>query len=805
MMSKLNEMNLKSTSLQKIKQLKFKLLSQRIRKITLEAAACCIFSIGVILAAYGFYTSKTSSLDELIFSSVFKILQMLILNYGWGESSSLYVHAAMFLLPISASLALFTILHGKVLRFFRTMFLYFASSGHFIVVGNCSIAVSIAIMHANIESKKKQTEKKQKVVFLGEAPTIADADNMNAAGIYVMQEEHLDAGSIVELGAHKAECIYLVRNDLTINFLELLSSKLKIYLSKKCVSPENQSIHSSTAPQQCKPTILILSEDDFVAQKIIDRLTDNCYAINWRPLNLWKQFSYQLLVHDSFSPAVLMSQCPEEKKWKIYLIGSNEKLKKQLMIQSALLLGGSECNHAKSIEFVCVAEGECKLANDVLASSPIFMMSNCQSEEQQNVKASYWLNNEIDFIPNIKFSDVEENEFYFSRQSMPVESESIGEILYVCSSSEDESFHLISKLERFIGRNNNFKIFNTITWSSNTSQSARSNTDQSANDSSAKPKEALWLNVGTIDLLSDLQEWLIPNGVTDSFYVGCSLDKGARLINLAWATASSDDFCYELLSDRFFENENVNGSIEWANLPEWNRESSRQSFIHAGIICKKYPQLKFITTEKEFRQLNDLEKILEHEHVRWATERLHLGWRYADEKNNATRTHNLIKPYSSLPDNEKNKDFACLLTGVIVFNKMYMENGGYEIYRKRPLVMNVEFATKRSEVITLEGSVQCEPGDAIVTGVKGEKWPVPQKRFNQMYIAVSPTLQGKDGQYQRNQQKVFAKRMTASFEVTLRVGSVLSGKAGDWQVQYPEGDEAIIEHEIFMATYEPVL
>jgi hypothetical protein len=46
---------------------------------------------------------------------------------------------------------------------------------------------------------------------------------------------------------------------------------------------------------------------------------------------------------------------------------------------------------------------------------------------------------------------------------------------------------------------------------------------------------------------------------------------------------------------------------------------------------------------------------------------------------------------------------------------------------KKILSFDVVFSEYEQTIETLEGPVQCLPGDAIVTGISGERWPVVQK------------------------------------------------------------------------------
>lgn len=129
---------------------------------------------------------------------------------------------------------------------------------------------------------------------------------------------------------------------------------------------------------------------------------------------------------------------------------------------------------------------------------------------------------------------------------------------------------------------------------------------------------------------------------------------------------------------------------------------------------------------------------------------------------------------------------------------------GAAAYRKRILVVDVAFPETAGVVPTLEGEVGHAAGDAIVTGVSGEHWPIARETFFRKYDAVPPTRAGDPGQYRSRPSAVLARQMTSSFEIVLPDGKgVLRGDAGAWLVQYGPGDQAVVARDIFSKTYEP--
>lgn len=61
------------------------------------------------------------------------------------------------------------------------------------------------------------------------------------------------------------------------------------------------------------------------------------------------------------------------------------------------------------------------------------------------------------------------------------------------------------------------------------------------------------------------------------------------------------------------------------------------------------------------------------------------------------------------------------------------------MFRKRPIVIQAERATERTVIHTLEGDMTAEPGDWIITGVKGEKYPCKPDIFEATYERADAT------------------------------------------------------------------
>lgn len=60
------------------------------------------------------------------------------------------------------------------------------------------------------------------------------------------------------------------------------------------------------------------------------------------------------------------------------------------------------------------------------------------------------------------------------------------------------------------------------------------------------------------------------------------------------------------------------------------------------------------------------------------------------------------------------------------------------LYRKRPVVVEAIRLTERITIHTLEGDMVGNPGDWLITGVNGEKYPCKPDIFEKTYEPCDP-------------------------------------------------------------------
>jgi hypothetical protein len=132
-------------------------------------------------------------------------------------------------------------------------------------------------------------------------------------------------------------------------------------------------------------------------------------------------------------------------------------------------------------------------------------------------------------------------------------------------------------------------------------------------------------------------------------------------------------------------------------------------------------------------------------------------------------------------------------------------NGSARTIRARKLEheVQVRFTPVPCTIQTKEGTVHARPGDAILTGTDGEHWRVSQARFPHKYRPLPPTAAGEPGSYLSLRSEVLALPMDGPFIVVLADHvSRLSGKAGDYLVDYGDGSLGVVAPRVFATTYE---
>ena len=120
---------------------------------------------------------------------------------------------------------------------------------------------------------------------------------------------------------------------------------------------------------------------------------------------------------------------------------------------------------------------------------------------------------------------------------------------------------------------------------------------------------------------------------------------------------------------------------------------------------------------------------------------------------------------------------------------------GFKTY-KNPAREKYEIASQDGSVETLEGPVSYKKGYYIMTGPKGEKYPIPPEKFNE--------LKDDHGNGIASPKKIIKVAKLADHDGSVKTswGETLHYKKGeDYIVRHGENDYGVVKSIIFKQTY----
>ena len=125
----------------------------------------------------------------------------------------------------------------------------------------------------------------------------------------------------------------------------------------------------------------------------------------------------------------------------------------------------------------------------------------------------------------------------------------------------------------------------------------------------------------------------------------------------------------------------------------------------------------------------------------------------------------------------------------------WFAHGSFETY-KHPTPIHYKTATSSGTVDTLEGPVDYQAGYKIITGPKGEKYPVGAEKFADYYA------DNEDGT--ATPKKIFKHAKLADHDGVVKASwGNLNYKAGeDFIVRHGAGDFGVVKKDIFAQTYD---
>jgi len=120
-------------------------------------------------------------------------------------------------------------------------------------------------------------------------------------------------------------------------------------------------------------------------------------------------------------------------------------------------------------------------------------------------------------------------------------------------------------------------------------------------------------------------------------------------------------------------------------------------------------------------------------------------------------------------------------------------------------VVSVEFARAAGSLASAVGTNRFAARDALITGSTGDRWSVSRDRFDCRYSPCEGTRLGEAGRYRNVAVPVLARRIDEPFQIARCLGGdVLTGRAGDWAVEYAPGDCGLVDAARFARVYRPL-
>ena len=139
------------------------------------------------------------------------------------------------------------------------------------------------------------------------------------------------------------------------------------------------------------------------------------------------------------------------------------------------------------------------------------------------------------------------------------------------------------------------------------------------------------------------------------------------------------------------------------------------------------------------------------------------------------------------------REYINLIEGKI--NDSWFKDGAFNTFKlAKPI--HYDTATDSGTIDTLEGPVRYEAGHKIITGPKGEKYPVSPESFEDKYDI--------EDEHTATPKKIVKYAKLADHDGVLHTswGNLEYTKGNDVIVRHGEGDYGVVKKDIFQQTYD---
>jgi hypothetical protein len=141
------------------------------------------------------------------------------------------------------------------------------------------------------------------------------------------------------------------------------------------------------------------------------------------------------------------------------------------------------------------------------------------------------------------------------------------------------------------------------------------------------------------------------------------------------------------------------------------------------------------------------------------------------------------------------REYISIVESADMIDDSWFKDGSFETF-KVPAKEPFEIADADGEIDTLEGPVKYKKGYYIITGPKGEQYPIPPEKFNELKVD--------NGDGTASPKKILKMAKLADHDGSVKTswGEVLNYKTGeDYIVRHGAGDYGVVKKDIFQKTY----
>lgn len=575
----------------------------------------------VVLFAAGLVAGFCSliALGVTPWDAVFYTLQMIVLNYDKpeGTTPSWLYHVSRLGLPALASWALikaYMTLAGRSVDQFMAR----RCSNHILICGSGDQAKMIASSHL-----KQDIAHRKSIVLLTLAHGQADLEKLQREGVKVVEGDATDETVLKRLAIDRASVIYIVAGADEVNLRALEAVK-------KAMPP-------SAVERQI--TCLVHVFDDYLSRQTLISTRDwlDDLHLNVVPFNSWKESARRALVQ--IGPDVFCPQPANRDKQPHAVIIGYSWFGQQLIEQFARL-GHYTCSQKLKVTLItpCATSSRARLLTRFPA------LDSHHDPEAWGECAS--------MLPVIDLDVIEAPVDGFAASDQVRKMMSTVSVAYVCTENAESGLAVTNALLLQTPQLQ-FPIY----VSTNTGLEPLRHFIEKA---SARVRVFDALDQGL--QLSDSEAFLRQHTEREAALVHLyfTQEHGRKTLPPALAAASVVDLAKSLRGGG-----SATAGVDWfvldrywAKLPEWMRESSRDTVRHLPIKQRAIDKDLFV------QALSDDEKdtLSRIEHTRWVAERLLSGWRYAPKHpdNANKRLHHDLVMFEMLGEQSRQKDASII-------------------------------------------------------------------------------------------------------------------------------------------------